>query len=128
MKRVVPVLLAALTGGCVPVTDVAVPALRGRVVDAERRPVDGAQVQVVREFGGGVVAGSVFTAPDGTFSRPAQSHVALQGLIGDRGISPYAVTATDGKRTSAAVRVYGGILGFFDPPLPEKDLGDLPLP
>jgi hypothetical protein len=118
--------LALVVGGCIPATYIQVPALRGRVVDPDGRPVNHAAVEVAG--GDGTLVGAVvYTGPSGTFSRPEQSSFIFVIPAADMAANFYSVTATDGKRRSATTQVSDDVrIWFMDPPA-DRNLGDLQL-
>ncbi len=127
-KRTAALLLVALVAGCVPAKFVEVPAIRGRVVDAEGVPVPNATVRVLKADATRVA--EVVTGLDGTFHRAEQSRIALQFAGADGALRKYVVTATDGQQTSAAIQITNGMrrwfLFYYDPST-DRDLGDLKL-
>ena len=108
------ILLILLAPGCVPAKYVEVPALRGRVIDAEGRPVRDATVHVASESGSGMTA-TIISRSDGTFSRAEQSKffLQLQALMVFCEPIPSQLLQTGGRlrRHESAVACAGGSCG-----------------
>jgi hypothetical protein len=121
------VSLVLLVAGCVPARYVEVPALRGRVIDADGRPIRDATVNVASDAGRNIVA-TMMSRIDGTFTRAEQSEFFLQFAGADHASRTYSVTASAAGRSSPATQVRSGIrrwfLWFYDPPT-DRDVGDL---
>ena len=117
-------------GGCVAVTYVEVPAIQGRVVDAQGQPMPNAVVHVVRDSDKSEVA-AVSSQTDGTFHRAEQSKFGLQFAGADRIVTKYSVTAIAGNQRSAEMPVCDDVRMWYvwfawdhHPPT-QEDLGEL---
>jgi len=122
-------ILAGLTlltvGGCMPATYITVPALHGRVLDANSRPISGAMVEITKEDDGHQVA-TIISGPDGRFSRPEDGHFFLDIPGADLAAQSYSVGAIFRGHRSTTAQVYSDLrVWFLWPRLPSKDLGDL---
>jgi hypothetical protein len=117
-------------GGCVAVTYVQVPAIQGRVVNAQGQPMPNAVVHVVRDSDKTEVA-AIPSQPDGTFHRAEQSRFAMQFAGADRIVTKYSVTATAGEQRSAEMPVCDDVRMWYvwfawdHRPPTREDLGEL---
>jgi hypothetical protein len=68
----------ALTG-CFPATYVDVPAVKGRVVDTNSRPVVGASIRIMGTYPGRPI--TMKTDTSGGFANPGRSHFYVQSIF-----------------------------------------------
>ena len=110
-----------------PAKYVALPAIRGRVVDSDGHPVSNASIEIVKQRENKAV-GTINTKIDGTFDRREESSFVFQFAGADRALTVYSVTAVAGGRKSSTTQVTDGVrrwfIVFYDPPT-DRNLGDL---
>jgi hypothetical protein len=125
VKSAAVCLAALLFGGCFPLVYVHVPALKGRVLGQDGRPVQNAIVQVVNEDHREVER--VPVAPDGTFETKEISDIGVNPIFGDLADLPLqvrAMTTGDRERSSDPATLYTSTREIWDQPV-VRDIGEL---
>ena len=101
-------LVGTVLVGCLPATFVRTPAIRGRVLDADRKPVAGAVVRVRETSNGSSDVDQIMTDTEGRVSRAATSNWIIYFLSQDRWFPRYTLTASTGKSSSTPIEFKGG--------------------
>ena len=130
MKRrirafILPIAVISLTG-CIPGEFVEVPALRGRVVDFDHRPVPDATLRITARISA-YPRFTFCTHSDGTFACPEQSRFSFVIPGADLAWPFYSLTVFSPAGQSSAIQIPSGFrtLFLFGPPRTGLDLGDI---
>jgi hypothetical protein len=102
------VLAATSLVGCIPATFVRIPAVRGRIIDADGKPIADAVVTIQAISNTSFEINSITTDKAGRFSRAEASNWIIYFLPQDRWFPRYALSGSIGKRSSALIEFEGG--------------------
>lgn len=124
-KALLPIALITLAG-CIPAEFVEVPALRGRVVDSDHRPVPNATLRITARSG--AYPSLCFSArPDGTFASSEQSRFCLIVPGVDVAWPDYSLSVFSSTGQSSPIEIPSGfrMVFLFGPPRTGMSLGDI---
>lgn len=112
MRSILVPITFMFLAGCIPAEYVEVPALRGRVIDSDHRPVSDATLRITARLSS--YPSFVFSVrPDGTFASPEKNQFFLFIPGEDLAWPDYSLTVVTSEGRSSPLEIPSGVRLLF---------------